>query len=104
MDGIKFDVGGKKLLFATTGEVAEVAANGGTTTQGRWDSSSTQHDNKFRYKLGQADQTPLQAVYSFNETNQLVVVLTDGTKKSDPFTFQGRIAVDRDHNIGYVLV
>jgi len=104
MDGIQLSTGGKKLLFANTGEVAEIAADNSTTVVGKWDSSSPDADNKIRYDLGGTAQTPLQAAYDFNATNQLTATLTDGTTTSAAFTFQGRIAVSRDHNVAYTLV
>jgi hypothetical protein len=101
-------VGGQTLAFLPSGEVA-VAADGNQTVQGSWRSKvsgAEPRDNKVRYSLNGADQTPLQAVYSFTDPdNQLQVILKadDGTQ-SDPFVFPGGIEIDDDHELIYNLI
>jgi hypothetical protein len=101
MEGITLTTGGRQLLFATDGTVADATSQ---TPLGTWRSQSDQKDNQIRYTIGGADQTPLPAVYSFNGTNQLQMQLrpTDG-KLSDPFVFIGGIEIDDSHNLNYVL-
>lgn len=102
MTGLTLTLSGRKLLFATTGEVADVKA-AGPATVGAWRSDAPEADNQIRYALGGMDQPPLTAAYTFNGKNQLVLTAT-GDGQAAAFTFQGRIEVLRDHNLGYFLV
>ncbi len=101
MEGITLTTGGRQLLFATDGTVAD---SNSQNPLGAWRSQSDQKDNQVRYTIGGADQTPLPAIYSFNGTNQLQMQLraADG-KLSDPFVFIGGIEIDDKHNLNYVL-
>lgn len=104
---ITLTVQGQTLLFLPNGDVA-VSAGGQQTVQGTWRtavSGAEPVDNKIRYALGGADQTPIQALYSFtNPGNQMQVVLqaADGTK-SDPALLVGSIQIDDGHHLIYNL-
>jgi hypothetical protein len=105
---ITMTVQGKTLLFLPNGDVA-VSANNQQTVQGAWRtavSGAEPKDNKIRYTLGGADQTPIQALYSFTDpSNQLQVILKadDGTQ-SNPFVLLGSIAIDDGHDFVYNLL
>ncbi len=75
---ITMTVQGKTLLFLPNGDVA-VSADNQQTVEGKWRSAvsgAEPKDNKIRYTLGGADQTPIQALYSFSDpSNQLQVIL-----------------------------
>jgi hypothetical protein len=103
MTGLTLTLGGRQLMFATTGDVADVTA-AGTTTVGSWRSDAPEADNQIRYVLAGADQPPLKAAYTFNDQNQLVLTAAGDGNVAAAFTFQGRIEVLRDHNFGYFLV
>jgi hypothetical protein len=103
MEGIRIKVGSRTLLFATTGDVAEVVG-AETKVKGTWRSESAEKDNQIRFTLDGADQAPLPAIYSFNSTNQLVMRLKSGSTTSGGFALMGRIEVDRNHNLIYSLV
>ena len=104
---LELTVGGNDLLFAPNGDVA-INAGGAQTVHGSWRTAVTgaePQDNKIRYTLDGADQTPLQALYVFNATNQLQVTLqaADGTQ-SAPETFLGSIEIDDGHHLIYNLI
>ncbi len=102
MEGITLTTGGKQLLFATDGTVVDASSQ---APLGAWRSQSDQKDNQIRYTVSGAGQTPLPAVYAFNDTNQLQMQLrTADGKLSDPFTFIGGIEIDDSHDLNYVLV
>jgi hypothetical protein len=103
MTGLTLTTGGRKLLFATTGAVADNSASTPTTV-GSWRTDAPQADNQLRYVVNGADQPPLKAAYAFNANNQLVLTLAGDGGQSASFTFQGRIEILRDHNVGYFLV
>jgi hypothetical protein len=99
--------GGKTLVFNPNGDVA-LGSGGAQGVHGAWRTSVTgaePEDNKVRYTLDGADQPPLQAVYGFNETNQLLVTLTaaDGAA-SAPAAFIGGIEIDDAHHLIYNLL
>jgi hypothetical protein len=103
MTGLTITLGGRKLMFATTGEVADVK-DAGPVTVGAWRSEAAEADNQIRYTLAGAEQKPLKATYSFTTGNQLELALTGDSGKAVSSTLQGRIEVLRDHNLGYFLV
>ena len=103
MQGPSVKIGGRQLLFATTGEVAEKTA-AATTAVGSWRSDSTEGDNRIRYTIGGQAQPPLPAAYRFNERNQLTVKLSGDDSVPSEFTLQGRISMARDHNVSYFLL
>src|ERR1700692_4139023 len=100
-------IGGNVLVFLPTGEVA-INAGGDQTVHGAWRTAvrgADPQDNKVYYTLDRADQTPLQALYSLNDANQLQVILqaADGTK-SAPTALLGGIEVDDGHHLIYNLI
>jgi hypothetical protein len=72
---------------------------------GAWRSQSDEKDNKIRFTVDGGAESAIQAVYQFNDNNQLVAHLVgdDGTV-FDPFTFVGGIEIDDQHDLKYVLV
>jgi hypothetical protein len=103
MDGIRANIANKKLIFAPTGDVAEIVGEK-EQVQGKWTSQASDKDNVIRYTLGGVPQKPLAAQYSFNKFNQLVVVLTTPSGDTKPFTFPGRIEVDSNHLFKYRII
>jgi hypothetical protein len=101
MDGMRATIGGRNLIFGLDGKVSEAAA-GGETVVGAWRSESTQKDNKIRYTLNGAEQTAVQAFYSFNVDNQLTASLDSASNPA--FTFPGGIEVDDQHDIVYNVI
>ena len=101
MDPIKLTAGGTALLFGDDGNVSNAATK---KAVGTWTSQSTQKDNKVRYTVNGADQTPLTAAFAFNANNQLTMSLTapDGTVSS-VLTLVGQIVIDNDHNLTYQI-
>ena len=101
-------IGGQKLAFLPSGDVAVIDAQGQQNVQGAWRTAVTgaeTEDNKIRYTLAGADQTPIQAVYSFTGSNQLQVILrVAGSADSDPFAFLGSIEIDDGHHLIYNLI
>ncbi len=102
MDGLNLTIGGRKLLLMTTADVVDAASG---TTVGAWRSQSDEKDNKVRLTVDGGAESAIQAVYQFNDNNQLVAQLVgdDGTV-FDPFTFVGGIEIDDQHDLQYVLV
>jgi hypothetical protein len=103
MEGIRATIGSRSLLFGINGNVIETAA-GGETVRGKWLSTSNQQDNQLRYDIDGVKQPALQAVYSFNDDNQLVVVLQTPTGPVAPFTLLGGIEVDDQHDLIYNVI
>src|SRR6266699_3300887 len=102
MEGITLTIGSRQLLFARAGTVADAASR---NVLGAWRSNSDQEDNQIRYAIGGAEQTPLPAVYAFNDSNQLQMQLRgQNGKLSDPLVFVGGIEIDENHDLNYVLV
>ena len=104
---LELTVGGNDLVFAPNGDVA-INAGGTQTVSGSWRTAVTgtePQNNKIRYTLNGADQTPLQALYAFNATNQLQVTLQagDGTQSAAE-TFIGSIEIDDGHHLIYDLI
>lgn len=100
-------LGGKDLVFLPDGDVA-ISEAGAQTVHGAWRTAVTgaePEDNKIRYTLDAADQTPIQALYSFGPANQLQVVLQadDGTN-SAASAFLGSIEIDDGHHLIYNLI
>lgn len=100
-------IGGKNLVFLPSGDVA-VSDGGSQTTHGAWRTlvaGAEPEDNKVHYTLDGADQTPVQALYAINVSNQLQVVLqaADGTN-SAPEAFSGGIEIDDAHHLIYNLI
>jgi hypothetical protein len=100
-------IGGKNLLFLPSGDVA-ISEGGAQTNQGTWRTAVTgvePEDNKIRYTLDGADQTPVQALYSFTTVNQLQIVLqaADGTTSAAE-AFLGGIEIDDGHHLIYNLI
>ena len=103
MEGIRATIGGRSLLFGINGDVVETA--GGTeTVRGKWSSVSKQEDNQIRYDLDGAKQPGLQAMYAFNDDNQLVIVLQTPGGPTAPFTLLGGMEVDDQHDIIYNVI
>jgi hypothetical protein len=100
-------ISGKNLVFLPNGDVA-ISAGGTQTVHGAWRTAVTgaePMDNKVRYKLDGADQTPLQALYSFDAVNQLQVVLQAGGGTQSPAaSFAGGIEIDDGHHLIYNLL
>ena len=103
MDGIRATIAGRKLLFATTGEVADVSGSQ-TPVIGSWGSKSAERDNQIRYTLDGAAQTPLSATYAFNKNNQLTVKLKADAGETKAFAFMGGIIVDDKHDFKYIVI
>jgi hypothetical protein len=102
MDGLKYAIGGRQLLFATTGDVVDVASG---NKAGTWRSQSDEKDNKVRFTVDGGAESAAQAGYTFNNNNQLVAQLTGGDGTAfDPFTIVGGIEIDDQHELNYVLV
>jgi hypothetical protein len=104
MKGIRYDSNGLSLIFGPEGDVAQLV-NGNTVAVGHWQTESTQKDNQVRYDINGQAQTPIPAVYKFNQTNQLVCAFKepDGTL-TDDFTFIGFIEVDETTDVIYTLI
>ncbi len=100
-------INANKLIFLPAGDVA-IDAGGQQTNSGKWRTAVTgaePQDNQIRYTLNNADQTPIQALYSFDaDSNQLQVALQAGAVQSDPATFTGGIEVDDGHQLLYNLI
>src|ERR1043165_4931795 len=103
---ITITLGGKKLLFLPSGDVA-IAANNQQTVTGKWHTAGANdpQDNKIRYTVAGANQPPLAALYSFNDTNQLQVALKadDGTQSTKE-ALLGSIEIDDAHRLVYHLL
>ena len=103
---LKLTTAGATLLFRPTGEVAVI--DGETeNVKGAWRGSAGPGEeklNRFLYALDGVDQTPLPAVYTFSDTNQLTVVLQAADGQSDPGLLPGGIEVDDQHDMIYRLV
>ncbi len=102
MDGIQVTAAGKKLIFATTGDVAD-ASGAAPVLKGKWQSDATAKDNTISFTIDGAAQSSLAAVYTFTADNQLSVALK-GDTTSDTFIFPGFIEVDRDHDFLYHVI
>jgi hypothetical protein len=102
MDGIQVTAGGTKLIFATTGEVAD-ASGADPVVKGKWQSDTTAKDNTLTYTIDDGAQKSIAAVYSFTSDNQLSVALK-GDATSDAFVFPGSVEVDKDHDFLYHLI
>lgn len=99
MAGPVLTIARKQLTFGSDGSVAD---NTGTSS-GTW---TTQQDNKIHYTLDGADQTPLNAAYSFDANNVLSATFStaDGTATSSPFAFSGGIEIDDATSLIYFIV
>ena len=100
-------IGGTKLVFLPNGDVATVT-DGTQAVHGAWRTAVTgaePQDNKIRYTLDGADQTPIQAIYSVNDSNQLRTALkaADGTETAVE-VFLGGIEIDDAHDLIYNLI
>jgi hypothetical protein len=102
MDGIQVTAGGTKLIFATTGDVADVSG-ADPVVKGKWQSNTTAKDNTIAYTIDGAAQQSLAAVYSFTADNQLSVALK-GDTTSDAFVCPGFIEVDHEHDFLYHVI
>jgi hypothetical protein len=102
MDGIQVTVSGTRLIFATTGEVAD-ASGADPIVKGQWQSDATAKDNTISYTLDGAAQKSLTAAYVFTADNQLSVAL-NGDTTSDAFIFPGFVEVDRNHDFLYHVI
>jgi hypothetical protein len=102
MNGIQVTAGGKKLIFATTGEVAD-ASGADPIVKGQWQSDATAKNNTISYTLDGAAQRSLTAAYVFTADNQLSVAL-NGDTTSDAFIFPGFVEVDRNHDFLYHVI
>lgn len=97
---------GKTLTFRPNGELALVDG-GNETVRGSWRGSAAggeEKANRFLYVLDGIDQPPLPAAYTFNDSNQLQVVLTATDGASAPALLPGGIEVDDQHDMVYRLV
>ena len=103
---LKLTTAGQTLVFRPSGEVAVL--DGDTeTVKGAWRATagaSEQAANRFLYALNGVDQAPLPATYTFDDSNQLQVVLEAGDAQSDPALLPGGIEISDQHNIVYRLV
>src|ERR1700736_577624 len=100
-------IGGTKLVFLPNGDVATVT-DGTQAVHGAWRTAVTgaePQDNKIRYTLDGANQTPIQAIYSVNDSNQLRTALkaADGTETAVE-VFLGGIEIDDAHDLIYNLI
>jgi hypothetical protein len=102
MDGIQVTSAGRKLIFATTGDVVDVSG-AGTVVRGKWQSNTAAKDNTIAYTIDGAAQRSLTAVYSFTDDNQLSMALK-GDTTSSVFVFPGFIEVDHEHDFLYHLI
>jgi hypothetical protein len=104
MQGIRYDIGGKTLIFSPTGEVGQ-SVNGVDTAVGKWKSESAEKDNQIRYDIQGQAQPPIPCRYGFNPSNQLTAALkkADATFTPD-FAFNGFIEVDDGMDIVYNLL
>jgi hypothetical protein len=103
---LKLTTVGQTLVFRPSGEVAVL--DGDTeTVKGAWRGSAgagEEKANRFLYTLSGADQTPLPASYTFDDSNQLQVVLQAADAQSDPALLPGGIEISDQHDIIYRLV
>jgi hypothetical protein len=103
---LKLTTAGQTLVFRPSGEVAVL--DGQTeTVKGAWRGTAgagEQLANRFLYALNGVDQVPLPASYTFDDSNQLQVVLQASDAQSDPALLPGGIEISDQHNIIYRLV
>ncbi|MEP6716023.1 MAG: hypothetical protein ABJC09_10650 [Terriglobia bacterium] len=102
MEGIQVTAKGRKLLFTTTGQVADTSG-AAPVVKGTWQPDSTAKDNTIGYTLDGAAQTSVPATYAFTADNQLSVALK-GDALSPAFVFPGSIEVDRNHDFQYHVI
>jgi hypothetical protein len=103
---LKLTTAGQTLVFRPSGEVA-VLDGENEKVRGAWRGSAGPGDekaNRFLYTLDGADQPSVQAIYTFNDSNQLQVLLQTAGGQSDLALLPGGIEVDDRHDINYRLV
>ena len=90
MDGVRATVNGKKLVFASSGDLADTdrrRRSGGRTLDRR----VHQEEERDHHTIDGASQPPLPAVYKFTKRNQLQVSVVVGGAETAAFTYPGRI-------------
>ncbi len=103
---LKLTTAGRTLVFRPSGEVA-VLDGQNEDVRGTWHASAGPGEeklNRFLYTLDGAVQSSLQAIYTFNDSNQLQVRLQAADGQSDQALLPGGIEVDDRHDIIYRLV
>ena len=97
---------GRTLVFLPNGDLA-VLDQDQQTVRGTWRGRAAPGEageNTFRFTLDGAEQPSVRARYSFNDLNQLQVVLEAADGQSSPAMLVGGIEVDDQHDIVYRLV
>ena len=99
MAGPVLTIAGKQLTFGIDGGVID---NTGAS-KGIW---TTQQDNKVAYTVGGANQTPLNAAWSFDANNGLSATFStpDNSATSASFAFSGGIQIDDATHLIYFIV
>jgi hypothetical protein len=105
MNGLILNSNGTKRIFRPDGKVA-LAGTAGDQVKGSWKSTTDRAANRIQYDFDGA-QSDFEVRYSFNDTNQLVALIpaaANGGANSEPFTFSGKIVIDDNRDIAYVLL
>lgn len=100
MNGLTLNSNGTNRIFRPDGKVAV-----GDEVKGAWKSVTERAANRIQYDFDGA-AAEFDVSYSFNENNQLVALVpaeANGGTDSEPFTFSGKILIDDNRDIAYVL-